>query len=187
MLKTKALKTYGIAITTLLFSAHLETWADCRPKQVKSSGAQGYWLTFDDKSKKPLGVVYFSPNKKGLWHGRIIGGPINPNDDGKCRKCSEKTHDSQSGYGLKKNESPMGKVIMWNYKKQGDRKFSGGSIVDNKSGSRYRSTAEWIGDTLKVKGKYLFFSRTVEWKRLSQSQLETMCRKKNFFCLPYCG
>ena len=146
----------------------------------------GFWKTIDDKTKNPKGIMHIYANKSGKLVGQIIGGfkkegaKSAPN----CTKCSNDTYDANTGYGIKKNEAKLGKIIMWNYTKD-DNKWTGGSIVDTSTGKKYRSDIALASkdekinpNILDVTGKVFIFSRTQQWYRIADAKaVKKLCTK----------
>lgn len=147
---------------------------------------QGYWKTIDDKTGQTKGIVHIFKTTQGTLAGRVIGG-IKSNDDPRCKRCDAKTFDPKTGFGLKKNDEPIGKVFMWGYRKNKQR-YTNGYIVDNTQGYKYRSSIALVegGNKLDVTGTYLFFYRTQYWERIKERQLHQLCKSKQAVCIELC-
>lgn len=118
----------------------------------------GQWTTIDDKTKSARSVVKIS-ERNGQISGTILKVYKQAGDTGICKKCP----------GNFKNKPIKGLTFMWGLKKTGDRTWSGGQILDPKSGKIYRAKATLSkdGKTLKVRG-YVGISllgRTQTWRR----------------------
>jgi|GEM_PF-131287 len=148
----------------------------------------GYWKTIDEKTNSPKGLMHIYADKSGKLIGKVIGGFTkvgSPPVEGTCSKCSDKTYDASLNYGLKKDEVKLGKIIMWNYIKKGN-KWTNGTIIDTSSGKKYNSDIALAStngkinpNILDVTGKVFFFSRTQKWQRVpSLSALNALCANK---------
>ncbi|MFN3908357.1 MAG: DUF2147 domain-containing protein [Flavobacterium sp.] len=116
----------------------------------------GKWKTIDDETGKTKSIIQIY-EQNGKYYGKIIE-LLLPEDKGKlCDKCS----------GTNKNKPIEGMVIMEGMNKDGDG-FSGGKIMDPKSGKTYKCSIEFDGkDALKVRGfiGISLIGRTQTWKR----------------------
>jgi uncharacterized protein (DUF2147 family) len=116
----------------------------------------GKWKTIDDETGKAKSIIQIY-EQNGKYYGKIIE-LLLPEDKGKlCDKCS----------GNNKNKPIEGMVIMEEMSKDGDS-FSGGKIMDPKSGKTYKCSIEFDGkDALKVRGfiGISLIGRTQTWKR----------------------
>lgn len=116
----------------------------------------GKWKTIDDETGKSKSIIQIY-EQNGKYYGKIVE-LLLPEDKGKlCDKCS----------GTKKNKPIEGMVIMEGMAKDGNS-FSGGKIMDPKSGKTYKCSIEFDGkDALKVRGfiGISLIGRTQTWKR----------------------
>jgi len=116
----------------------------------------GKWKTIDDETGKTKSIIQIY-EQNGKYYGKIVE-LLLPEDKGKlCDKCS----------GTNKNKPIEGMVIMEGMNKEGDG-FSGGKIMDPKSGKTYKCSIEFDGkDALKVRGfiGISLIGRTQTWKR----------------------
>jgi len=118
----------------------------------------GTWVTIDDKTKRPRSEVK-------IWesHGKLYGQVVKiypmPGDKGICEKCP----------GAFKNKPIKGLNIMWGLKPSGKNVWSGGQILDPKSGKIYalKITLTGAGNTLDVRGHIgiSLLGRTQVWRR----------------------
>ncbi|HEY1371607.1 MAG TPA: DUF2147 domain-containing protein [Candidatus Binatia bacterium] len=120
----------------------------------------GKWMTIDDKSGKPGGIIRIEQidgQYKG-WIEKIFPDPDqNPNP--KCVYCD----------GERKNQPVVGLNFMWGLTREGEE-FSGGEILDPRSGKVYRARMklEEGGKKLNVRG-FIGFSligRSQVWNRV---------------------
>jgi uncharacterized protein (DUF2147 family) len=119
----------------------------------------GKWMTIDDKSGKPGGLIRIElvDGQYQGWIEKIFPDPDeDPNP--KCVYCA----------GVRKNQPVVGLNFMWGLKKQGDE-FSGGEILDPRSGKIYRARLRLQdgGKKLDVRG-YIGISllgRSQVWNR----------------------
>ena len=130
------------------------------PLQADSSNAEGYWKTFDDKTKALKSIVKLWEDN-GEMKGMIVKlFPKKGEDpDPKCDKCK----------GERKDKRILGMEFMWGLKKNGG-KWKDGRILDPENGKIYRSQLEVVdnGKKLEVYGyiKILFkIGRTQTWLR----------------------
>jgi uncharacterized protein (DUF2147 family) len=123
------------------------------------SSPVGKWMTIDDKSGKPGGIIRIElvgGEYKG-WIEKIFPDPDeDPNP--KCVYCD----------GARKNQPVLGLNFMWGLTKEGDE-FSGGEILDPRTGKIYRARLrlEDGGKSLNVRG-FIGFSllgRSQVWHR----------------------
>jgi uncharacterized protein (DUF2147 family) len=121
---------------------------------LAQAGVGGCWQTYDDKTGKKKGLVRIS-NSGGKLSGRIVRTFHLKNDI--CSYCP------------KKYRNLRGKTILWGLKpvKGKSNQWTGGTIVDPKTGKSYRAKATLSGSTLKVRG-YMGVSllgRTQTWRK----------------------
>ena len=118
----------------------------------------GKWKTISDETGKETGILEIK-EENGFITAKIIelldANPPNPI----CTKC----------IGKQKNQPVIGLAIITGLKKSKDAFWSGGEILDPKSGKFYKCFIEVLdnGNTLKVRG-YIGFSllgRTQYWYR----------------------
>jgi uncharacterized protein (DUF2147 family) len=120
----------------------------------------GRWKTIDDETGKPKSVVVIT-EKDGAIVGKIESLFREPTEDQnpKCDKCS----------GDKKDQLIIGMQILSGLKKDGDKKWSGGEILDPKNGKTYSCKLEIIenGQKLKLRGfiGVSLLGRTQVWQR----------------------
>lgn len=127
------------------------------PSAIAASGSPvGQWTTIDDKTGAKRAVVMISES------GGVISGVIQkvypqPGDTGICEKCP----------GSFKGKKVAGLRFLWGLKSDGNNEWSGGSILDPKSGKVYKAKMTLEGNKLHVRG-YLGVSllgRTQTWVR----------------------
>jgi uncharacterized protein (DUF2147 family) len=123
---------------------------------VWAQSPSGKWVTVDDKTGQKRALVTISET------GGELSAIINkiytqPGDTGICDKCP----------GGFKGKKISGLRFMWGLKSEGHNVWSGGSILDPKSGRIYRAKVTMQGNKLLVRG-YLGMSllgRTQVWRR----------------------
>ena len=141
----------GIRLIALLFGMLFLPLAIAAPQSPT-----GNWTTIDDKTGKKRAVVRLDVVNNTLT-GTIIRVFPQAGDTGICGKCT----------GQLKNKSIEGLQILWGLKDKGDGVWSGGQILDPKSGKVYRAKLTIKGSKLYVRG-YVGLSmlgRTQIWKR----------------------
>jgi uncharacterized protein (DUF2147 family) len=127
-------------------------WAD-------DTSPVGVWKTIDDASGKAKSLVRITETQ-GELTGKIEKLFREPNEDQnpKCDKCE----------GERKDQPILGMTIVTGLKKTGDD-YSGGEILDPKSGKVYKSKAELKdgGKKLEVRGfiGMPMFGRSQTWVR----------------------
>lgn len=115
----------------------------------------GKWKTIDDETNEPKSIVEIF-EKDGKYYGKIIELFLKADADQNptCDKC--KKDDPR------KDQPTLGMEIIQNLELDGDS-YSGGKILDPKKGTEYKCKITRDGDTLKMKGSFLFISRTQTW------------------------
>ncbi|KTD34019.1 DUF2147 domain-containing protein [Legionella israelensis] len=116
----------------------------------------GNWTTIDDKTGKKRAVVNVNVSGNSL-SGTIVKVYPQPGDTGVCSKCP----------GHFKNKKIQGLRFLWGMKKAGENEWSGGKILDPKTGKIYRAKITQKGNKLYVRG-YVGVSllgRTQVWVR----------------------
>lgn len=140
----------GILLLLQLFAAPL-IWAN-------NHSPVGTWITIDDKTNKPRSEIRIWESQ-GKLYGKVIKVFKQAGDTGICKKCP----------GAFKNKPIQGMTILWDLKSTGKNTWSGGEILDPKSGKIYRlkMNLSQNGQTLDVRG-YIGISllgRTQVWNR----------------------
>lgn len=118
----------------------------------------GTYTTIDDQTGKQRSIMQIN-ERGGVYSATILKVFKQKGDTGICTKCP----------GHFKNKKIQGLTIMWGVRKTGENEWSGGQILDPKSGKIYRVMFSMGpgGKTLKVRG-YLgvsLFGRTQVWHR----------------------
>ena len=107
----------------------------------------GFWTTIDDETNQPKSVVQIYQHN-GKMFGRVVKLFQNPDATAK---------------GVKGSPKIVGLDILWNLEDTG-KKWTGGEILDPKTGKVYAAEAWKQGDDLVVRGKILMFGRNQTWK-----------------------
>lgn len=111
---------------------------------VSISSAQsiiGNWKSVDDETGKTESIIQLYKNADGRIAGKITELLVVPENEN-CVKCK----------GELKDQPLIGLKIIDNMAKRGN-KYTGGTIVDPKSGNQYKCILEEMeGDKLKVRG-----------------------------------
>ncbi|WP_338814915.1 DUF2147 domain-containing protein [Bernardetia sp. Wsw4-3y2] len=119
----------------------------------------GKWKTIDDETKKPSSIIEIY-EVNGKVHGKLIELLQEGRDENSlCTECS----------GKRKNQKILGMEILWDLKKESDKEWEDGEILDPNNGKTYSCQVELeSNDKLKVRG-YIGFSlmgRTQYWYRV---------------------
>jgi uncharacterized protein (DUF2147 family) len=116
----------------------------------------GKWTTIDDKTGVKRSIAELSVSG-GTLSGRIVKVFPQPGDTGICSKCP----------GAFKDKKIAGINFIWGLKDQGNGVWSGGHILDPKTGKIYKLKLTVEGNKLLVRG-YIGMSilgRTQTWVR----------------------
>ena len=119
-----------------------------------AASIDGTWVTIDDKTGKKRAVVRVS-GSNGTLRGTILKVYKQSGDTGKCSKCP----------GNFKNKPIKGLMFLWGLKRNTDNTWTGGKILDPKSGKIYNAKITAKGNKLYVRG-YIGLSmlgRTQVW------------------------
>lgn len=127
----------------------------CLPIAIASSQSPaGTWTTIDDKTGEKRAVVNLTVSN-GTLNGTIVKVYQQTGDTGICTKCP----------GEFKDKNIIGLSFLWGLKDQGNGVWSGGSILDPKTGKIYKAKVTLEGNKLYVRG-YIGVSllgRTQTW------------------------
>lgn len=119
---------------------------------------EGYWTTVDDKTDRVRSIVKIW-ERNGVVYGRIQKIFKQAGDTGICSNCP----------GRFRNKPILGLTIVWGLERTEPRVWSGGEILDPKSGKIYRvkMTLSPDGRRLEVRGYlgFTLFGRTQYWYR----------------------
>lgn len=118
-----------------------------------SDNIVGKWTTIDDETGQAKSVVEIFQKSDGKYYGKIDKLLMKP-ENNNCVNCKDD----------RKNKPLTGLEIIRGLSKDG-KEFTGGTIVDPKSGKVYKCTITRVGDKLNVRG-YMGFSligRTQIW------------------------
>lgn len=116
----------------------------------------GTWTTIDDTTGKKRAVVRLEV-ADGSLNGTVVKVFSQSGDTGICTKCT----------GAFKDKPVEGLKILWDLKDKGNGVWSGGQILDPKSGKIYRAKLTLKGDKMYIRG-YVGLSmlgRTQVWVR----------------------
>jgi uncharacterized protein (DUF2147 family) len=126
------------------------------PLVMAAGSPAGTWTTIDDKTGQKRAVVNLSVSG-GTLNGTIVKVFPQPGDTGICSKCP----------GAFKGKKVQGLGFVWGLKDEGNGVWSGGSILDPKTGKIYKAKITVEGNKLYVRG-YVGVSvlgRTQVWVR----------------------
>lgn len=145
IIKNRAMKFLSITFLFLTFCI-----------SVNAQSAIGTWKTIDDEDGRVKSHVEIT-EKGGKLYGKVAklietNYPI-------CTECK----------GDKKDQPIEGMTILWDLESEGNKEWSGGKIMDPKTGKEYKCNLELQDtNTLNVRG-YIGFSllgRTQTWYRV---------------------
>lgn len=125
------------------------------PLALAGQSPNGTWTTIDDKTGQKRAVISISGSSS--LSGTIVKIYPQPGDTGICSKCP----------GSFKGKPIKGMTILWGLKSEGNGVWSGGQILDPKSGKVYKAKVTLQGNKLYVRG-YVGVSalgRTQTWVR----------------------
>ncbi len=117
----------------------------------------GNWTTIDDVTGKKRAVVRISQARDNTLNATIVRVYAQPGDINKCHKCS----------GRFKNKPIIGLPFGWGFKQTAANKWTGGRILDPKTGKIYHAQMTLKDNKLYVRG-YIGISligRTQTWVR----------------------
>jgi uncharacterized protein (DUF2147 family) len=126
------------------------------PLALAAGSPAGNWTTIDDVTGKKRSVVNLNVSG-GTLNGSIVKVYTQAGDTGVCANCP----------GAFKDKKIEGLGFIWGLKDQGDGVWSGGSILDPKTGKIYKVKITVDGNKLHVRG-YVGVSmlgRTQTWVR----------------------
>lgn len=126
------------------------------PFVLAAGSPAGNWTTMDEATGKKRSVINITVSG-GVLNGTIVKVYPQAGDKGTCVNCP----------GAFKDKKIEGLGFIWGLKDQGDGVWSGGSILDPKSGKIYKAKMTLEGNKLHVRG-YLGVSmlgRTQTWVR----------------------
>ncbi|MFO3149238.1 DUF2147 domain-containing protein [Legionella pneumophila serogroup 1] len=121
-----------------------------------SQSTAGIWTTIDDKTGAKRAVVNLKVSN-GTLSGTIVKVYPQPGDTGICSKCP----------GAFKDKKIQGLTFVWGLKDEGNGVWSGGSILDPKTGKIYKAKMTLQGNKLYVRGYFgvSALGRTQTWIR----------------------
>ena len=152
-------------IRTLL-SAALFATAVPALAQSPAMSADGYFVTMDDNSGEPRGLVELRTNADGELEGFLRGTFVAGEDMSRtCITCKDELLD-QPLYGLR---------IVYGLEPKSERKWKSGRVVDPESGDTYKAKVEYSDDFEEVELRgYIgtpLLGRSQVWRRASAEEL----------------
>ena len=134
-------------------------------KALDVTSPVGYWKTIDDVNGQPKAIIQIVKNPDQTVYGRILKVFA---EEGKaprevCSKC----------VGEKHNRPIVGLIILENLQQSGNNEWSGGEILDPKTGKVYHCSLKIMegGQKLNVRG-YIgisLFGRAQTWLRVTNA------------------
>lgn len=120
----------------------------------------GRWQTIDDETGKPKSIVDIQEAADGTLSGKVA--EILQSDHGPNPICS-------ACDGERKDQPITGMTILWGLKPDGERVWTGGTILDPAKGKTYRAKVTLLegGDKLEMRGYVGIeaLGRTQTWVR----------------------
>ena len=131
--------------------------AACYVTAAAAKAPVGTWTTIDDKTGKKRSEVRLSMSNQEM-SGKIVRVYAESGDTGVCKVCP----------GKFKNQPIKGLQFIWGLKENKDGSWSGGEILDPKSGKVYHARMIQKGNKLYVRGYVGFplLGRTQIWERV---------------------
>ncbi len=132
-------------------------FAVCYLPSVMAAGSPaGTWTTIDDKTGAKRAIISMSVSG-GTLNGTIVKVFPQAGDSGVCTKCT----------GGFKDKKIQGLRVVWGLKDEGNGVWSGGNILDPKSGKIYKAKVTVQGNKLLVRGYFGIsaLGRTQTWVR----------------------
>jgi len=123
-----------------------------------SDDVVGYWTTIDDETNTPKSVVQIY-EYQGKVYGRVV-------ELFKNKEAVAKLPDSPLIKGLD---------VIWDMEKK-ENKYTGGKILDPKTGKVYACDLWRDGDKLIVRGKIAFLGRNQTWEPNTTFKPETTAK-----------
>ncbi|MBR1915742.1 MAG: DUF2147 domain-containing protein [Alphaproteobacteria bacterium] len=120
-----------------------------------SDDVVGYWTTIDDETNTPKSVVQIY-EYQGKVYGRVV----------------ELFQNKQAVAKLPDKPLIKGLDVIWDMEKKKD-KYTGGEILDPKTGKVYACDLWRDGDKLIVRGKIAFLGRNQTWEPNTTFEPET--------------
>ena len=120
-----------------------------------SDDVAGYWTTIDDETNTPKSVVQIY-EYQGKVYGRVV----------------ELFQNKQAVAKLPDKPLIKGLDVIWDMEKKKD-KYTGGEILDPKTGKVYACDLWRDGDKLIVRGKIAFLGRNQTWEPKTTFEPET--------------
>ena len=120
-----------------------------------SDDVAGYWTTIDDETNTPKSVVQIY-EYQGKVYGRVV----------------ELFQNKQAVAKLPDKPLIKGLDVIWDMEKKKD-KYTGGEILDPKTGKVYACDLWRDGDKLIVRGKIAFLGRNQTWEPNTTFEPET--------------
>lgn len=119
----------------------------------------GYWVSIDDETGREESVFYIYKGSDGKYYGKVADILLPEYYNAVCDKCE----------GSDKGKRVLGLNLMKDLKASGD-KLVGGTILDPRSGKKYRCRISYDAktDQLKLRGsldKMGVLGRTQVWNR----------------------
>ena len=152
-------------IRTLLTTALLATAAPALA-QSAAQPTDGYFVTVDDNTGEPRGLVELRTNANGELEGFLRGTFVAGEDMSRtCIICRDELMDRPL-YGLR---------IVYGLEPKGERKWKSGRVVDPESGDTYKAKVEYSDDfgEMELRG-YIgtpLLGRSQMWRRASAEEL----------------
>ena len=121
-------------------------------------GVVGYWTTIDDETNTPKSVVQIY-EYQGKVYGRVV----------------ELFQNKEAVAKLPDEPKIKGLDVIWDMEQTKD-KFTGGKILDPKTGKVYACDMWRDGDKLIVRGKIAFLGRNQTWEPNTTFKPETTAK-----------
>ncbi|WP_049723202.1 DUF2147 domain-containing protein [Gilvimarinus polysaccharolyticus] len=125
----------------------------------QATEVEGRWITIDDRDGSRKSIVTLNINETGELSGTITELLREAAKGSLCDKCPDDF----------KNKPLEGLTFMWGLTREATGEWTGGHILDPKSGKIYKAKLELneSGNSLSVRGfiGFSLFGRSQEWQR----------------------
>ena len=143
---------------------------------VSADPCEGYWKSIDEDGK--VTAFWRIYTEGDMLFGEIV--KIADKPDSTLSEDVDPTYPDFPVSGDLRQQRVIGIPWIYNMEQRREGHWRGGYIIDPEDGNRYRgevifhdsSSRRYDQDTLELKGRVLFFSRSQYWERSSLAEIE---------------